>query len=551
MPNSHMSQGRALLTLLPVPLLGTLLIGWTIFEARRQRQEVESALQEQASVLARSLGPSLAAAAAAANELDELAAQKLLDNARLLDMLDRAGALDDPVLESVIETNGLDSVLFFDRSGAVRRSAGATIPLELLKEPVDALVSGEIEESILGWRPEGAGTGHFAAAMARGGGGAILVRTDAGTAYAFARRLGVWNLLDSIVESSAVLYLVLYDGESMGTVESSWDHGPPPAEPLPRGSTTILRGRRVYEVAVPLALRPGKEAELRVGLDAAPLLAATVSATRRSILVGVVLAALGIAGLAAALIHRARTQERIVAARRVSLLEEQRQQAERLAAAGALAAGIAHEVRNPLNAISLAAQRIERGRSSDSDCRQFAERIRAEVARLEEILKGFLDLARPLGGPRILTVLAPLLREVASLLEVEASARGVILSVEEGSDSASALIDRAAVRRALINLIRNAIDASPQGGRVTIAVKSVEPGVRVMVRDQGPGLDPGLKGRAFDPFVTSRAHGTGLGLALVRRVAQDHGGTAELRDLEGGGAEALLDLPAGEDPHES
>ena len=78
-------------------------------------------------------------------------------------------------------------------------------------------------------------------------------------------------------------------------------------------------------------------------------------------------------------------------------------------------------------------------------------------------------------------------------------------------------------------------------------VKASGTGVRILVRDQGKGLDPGLDGRAFDPFVTTRARGTGLGLALVRRIAQEHGGTAEIHNLEGGGAEAVLDLIAGED----
>jgi signal transduction histidine kinase len=198
-------------------------------------------------------------------------------------------------------------------------------------------------------------------------------------------------------------------------------------------------------------------------------------------------------------------------------------------------------VRNPLNAVSLAAQRIERSHADDEVCREFVGRIRDEVGRMDEILKGFLDLARPAAGPRRGADLRELAREVRGLLAPEAAERGLELSVEEGP-AVFAVVDREAVRRAIINLARNAIEASPAEGVVEMGVERGDGLARVRVLDRGEGLDPGLGERAFEPFVTGRPAGTGLGLSLVRRVGEEHGGGASLENRDGGGAVATLEL---------
>ena len=160
---------------------------------------------------------------------------------------------------------------------------------------------------------------------------------------------------------------------------------------------------------------------------------------------------------------------------------------------------------------------------------------------MDGVVREFLELARPVGDARPETDVGELAREGVELLEAEAEAEGVIL--EAPTAGASAQIDPEAVRRALINLVRNAIQASPAGGRVTVALQESRAEVALTVRDRGPGLAPEIEERAFEAFVTGRASGTGLGLALVRRVAEEHGGTIELVNQPRGGAQARLRLP--------
>src|SRR6185295_3506691 len=257
----------------------------------------------------------------------------------------------------------------------------------------------------------------------------------------------------------------------------------------------------------------------------------------------------GLASAGFTMVQRSRAREREQARRRLADLEEGRRRGERLAAAGALAAGLAHEVRNPLNGIGMAAQRIERLAAAEGEpggkARQLAVLIRQEVARLEETLKGFLDLARPASGPHRALDLAELTRDSLGLLELEAAAKGV--HVELRAEPAAACGDAEALRGAVANLLRNAVQASPAGGRIEVVVEAGRDGCapRVSIRDHGAGISTELRERAFDAFVTTRAHGTGLGLAMVRRVAGEHGVRSWLRNHPEGGVEAGFEVPAG------
>jgi signal transduction histidine kinase len=541
-----MTRTRLLIVLVSLAVLAATLVVWAVWEARRQRVQSEASLRDQAAVLARSLGPSLAAASAAARELDEVVAWRLLDNARLVGRLDAAGGLGRRELEELIDSNDLDVILLVDSRGRVRRRAGPTGPPGLLLPEVLDVAAGRASEVVVDW-PAGEGRGHMAAAAARPGGGAVVVSAHASTAYAFANRLGVENLLDATVGTGGVLYLAYSRQPGGEPVEVSWDGGPVPPVREEKHAVRQVREKSTFEVEVQVPTPVGESGSLRVGLDAAPLLQTSVSAARRTALVGIVLAAFGLAGTGFAVVSRARMRERAEAERRLAALDEKRRRSERLAAAGALAAGLAHEIRNPLNAISLAAQRIVRQPVDESDCLDFAAGIRSEVGRLEEILKGFLDLARPAAGPRSVTDLRELAGEVTGLLEAEAAPRRVALGVEVPGESIPAEVDREALRRAIVNLVRNALDFSPEGTRVTVAVDRDGDLARVRVLDEGSGIEPNLGEQVFDPFFTTRADGIGLGLPMVRRVAEEHGGWARLAARPSGGTEAILELPVVEE----
>lgn len=540
-----MRRIRLLALLLAGVSLPALLLLWAVREAESERRDIERALRSEAVLLAQTLGPALASASAASRELDELLARKLLDDARLLARLEAAGALPPATAaDLLLESDGLDGLIRLGPDGALLWRAGRPGrpgDVERLRRDLAPLLAGAAEELVAGSARRSRGP--VTAAVRTRDGGALAAIADPRRAFAFGAQLGVRNLLRRLVANEAVLYLIYEERPSGLRVTAAWDGGTVPVPDAPAPDT--LRGRPVLEVAVPVASPAGRAAALRVGLDGAPLRRAVSSGARRTALLGALLAALGVASAAFALAQRARAREREEGRLRLATAEESRRRSERLAAAGALAAGVAHEVRNPLNGIALAAQRIARLEGGDARVARLAARIREEVARLEASLAGFLDLARPAAGPRAPADLGAVVRDAQALLELEATSKDVRLTAR--CEPAPVVGDAEALRRAVVNLVRNAIAASAGGSAIEVSVVAAggrEPAC-VVVRDHGAGIDPALLERAFDPFVTTRAEGTGLGLALVRRVAEEHGGAARLRNHPGGGVEACLEIPAG------
>ncbi|HEX9244279.1 MAG TPA: HAMP domain-containing sensor histidine kinase [Anaeromyxobacter sp.] len=205
-----------------------------------------------------------------------------------------------------------------------------------------------------------------------------------------------------------------------------------------------------------------------------------------------------------------------------------------------LLAGIAHEVRNPLGALDLFAGLLAEELASRPEATHVA-RIRSELASLSRVVEEFLDYARSKPPVREPVDLGPLLGEVVDLVQPIAADRRVSLSVE-GQGEARA--DRDRLRRAAVNLVRNAVEASPEGGLVELIASASDGEATLEVADRGPGLPPEVRERLFRPFLTTKERGTGLGLALAKQVADAHGGTLTLADREGGGTVARLVLPA-------
>ena len=205
-----------------------------------------------------------------------------------------------------------------------------------------------------------------------------------------------------------------------------------------------------------------------------------------------------------------------------------------------LLAGIAHEVRNPLGAIDLFAGLLEE-ELRDATSATHVARIRSELAALSKVVEEFLDYARARPPLREEVDLPRLLGEVADLVQPLASSRAVSLSLE-GAGEARA--DREQLRRAAVNLVRNAVEATPPGGVVEIAARVRDGEAAVEVADRGSGLTPEARESLFRPFFTTKDRGTGLGLALAKKVADAHGGALSLEDREGGGTVARLVLPA-------
>ena len=214
----------------------------------------------------------------------------------------------------------------------------------------------------------------------------------------------------------------------------------------------------------------------------------------------------------------------------------------------ALAAGVAHEVRNPLNSLQINLTILEQELVEllpDRQAHAFAllAKITGEIKRLDDFVSEFLRFAR---APRLCVEHLPirsLLTDLSAFIAPECSQKGVTLSLEPGGPE-RAWVDGFQLKQAVLNLVLNALQATSAGGRVVIRTGGDAERFTVAVRDDGEGMPAEVRERAFEPFFTTREAGTGLGLPIVRRVVEQHGGSVEIASAPGEGTTVTLVFPA-------
>jgi signal transduction histidine kinase len=218
--------------------------------------------------------------------------------------------------------------------------------------------------------------------------------------------------------------------------------------------------------------------------------------------------------------------------------------AEQLSAVGQLAAGVAHEVRNPLTGIKLLVEAALRPRNPRALGPEDLRMIHREIARLEQTVQGFLSFARLPPPQRAPCDLREVLREACDLVRARAEQQEVQIAADLPSQPVRACVDRGQVVTVLVNLFLNALDAMPQGGRLEARLEApAEEAIRLTVADTGPGIAEALAGRLFTPFTTTKPTGTGLGLSLSRRILEEHGGSITAGNRPEGGARFAITLP--------
>jgi PAS domain S-box-containing protein len=243
----------------------------------------------------------------------------------------------------------------------------------------------------------------------------------------------------------------------------------------------------------------------------------------------------------------------------VRQLEEQLRRSDRLAALGTLAAGLAHEIKNPLTSLLTFSRHLSRRFADERFRQRFQNVVPRELERINGIVDGLLRLARPARLDLSAVRVPQLLEEVLELYgdQLEGKRIAVVREWDQGLPAVEA--DREQLYQAVLNLVANAIDAMPDGGVLTLRAAMCAPGdpfvapgrwlaaqrVRIEVEDTGSGIAAAQRPDVFNPFFTTKPSGTGLGLAIVHKIVEDHGGTVGLRGAPERGTIFSVELPAG------
>ncbi len=392
--------------------------------------------------------------------------------------------------------------------------------------------------------------------------GVIVVHADAEYLLNFRKQIGLQPLIADLGKQPGIMEVALLDRDF--TVVASSDAasvGRQEQDAYVRealGSGT-MRSRRqpcgtgceMVEIVAPFTLEQKHVGLIRLGLSTAGLAAVTQQAQRGILWYSLGLLAVGVVGAVVIFWVQAR-----------HLTERQRLEAavareQRLSAMGNLAAGVAHEIKNPLNAISIGLQRLRMefapaAPKAREEYARFTRIVEAEVSRLDTIVNQFLALARPIRLTVADEPLAPILKELLALLAPQASAHGVTIREDLRLGDAHAPCDRKQLTQAIMNVLLNAIQAMPNGGALAVRADVLDPPAgsaaggalgRIVIADNGPGIRPENLDRIFEPYFTTKEGGTGLGLALTRRIILEHRGGIRAENVPDGGARFVIELP--------
>jgi two-component system sensor histidine kinase FlrB len=216
---------------------------------------------------------------------------------------------------------------------------------------------------------------------------------------------------------------------------------------------------------------------------------------------------------------------------------------ERLAAMGQMAARFAHQLRTPLATAMLYADRLERGTIGEKERADIGQRILARLRNLERVTREMLRFVNGERAPEQAIEVGSLLVEAAEVMSPLMAVRGIAFACQDHTGGAVLQGERRGLSAALLSLLENAAQATPQGGRVQVDATADSQRVRIRVSDSGSGIAPEALPRVFEPFYSTRSDGTGLGLAIVKSVVEAHGGAIGVTSARGEGTSFTLTLP--------
>lgn len=401
--------------------------------------------------------------------------------------------------------------------------------------------------------PERAARSGVVALRRSGGGGTIIVALDDDALRWWGMRIAMQRAVDEAGQTPGVVFVTVLDGwgavlGARGEQPASQEMTTQEKELLSGAVAVTARGVKLGEkellmVMAPLSLEGRPAGVVRVGFER-DRMDQILERNRHFLFLS--MGFIVLAGLFS-LWFVFQNQKRHLA--RIEEMRKRLEQSERLSSLGQLAAGVAHEIRNPLNAISMASQRLQREympceQDKGADFGRLTGVIRDEIRRLNVIIEDFLTFSRSRRLELREFSLTEVIQKLARLMGEEARVRGIALTVRPEQDSLMVPMDVDKLQQALINIVKNAMESIDGTGSIGIAMEK-QPGDRAVVRitDTGSGLAPGEVEKIFDPDYTTKEKGLGLGLPIAYEIIRGHGGTIRVQSSPGQGTTFEIELP--------
>jgi signal transduction histidine kinase len=551
-----------------VLLLVGLLGAYIYAETQRLDRELLNQTEQRGASLAEAMAANIRSAFMANALLEDLIGQRLLDNARLIDQLLRTQPADDQLLRQIAALNRLEKIELLDADGNKLKKGPPAPAQERMEEMLERMrqVHGEefAQERRARMRfmwgrrwqlPQDQGQAPpkvterkfwegsvFGVAIgARSFPGIIAVHANADYILNFRKEIDVQKRIEELGRQPDIEHVALLDHG--GKVIAHTDvrlidqHAT-----VPSAEMVSHRSNGRYDIVKTVDVNGSSIGVLEIGLSLAPMEAAWRRSLGSMIIFGVAVLAVGILGMATIFYNQ---QSHL---KKIKTLEAEISRQERLSELGNMAANVAHEIRNPLNSVSIGLQRLRAEFTPTQDAQdytRFLTLMQEEVRRLNAIVEQFLSLARPLNLIREPIAVAPFLEELHTLMGAEATASRVRIELKVAPELPPLRADRNHLKQLLLNLILNAMQAMPNGGTLTVAAAADGDKLKLSVIDEGTGIKPEALDKIFDPYFTTKTKGSGLGLSIARRIAEAHGGSIVAHSAPERGTRFDVLLPLG------
>ncbi len=396
----------------------------------------------------------------------------------------------------------------------------------------------------------------FVALRRKDGSGTVVIALDPDGQKFWGIKVSIEKSLERLGQGQGLVYIAIMDERdtilgSQGQLPEKWEESNLHIDQILSGTKkfesrkTLSHDKKILEIVAPIYLFEKIAGVVRLGLNREGTDEIIAENTRNIIffMASVILITL----LSMWILYR--NQNRHLAG--IVEMERQLEKAERLSALGQLAAGVAHEIRNPLNAISMASQRLKREfMPADEDkVKEFqvlASVIRDEIRRLDGIIEEFLTFSKSRRLELHDYPVAEVLQKIVNLIKEEASLKGIAIDTRYNHEPAVIPMDVDKLQQALFNFVKNAMESISGAGNIILSVDAGgKDRVSIKISDDGCGMTPGEIERIFNPEYTTKEKGLGLGLPLAHEIIRGHGGEIRVVSEQGRGTTFEIMLPAG------